>query len=168
MQIKPARITGQTIAYTAFVVFIGYFSFSPAYTHVDPEMALIKLSFSHGGAHRGGCRRLSPEEIAKLPPNMRRPMDCPRERVPVLVELHLDGKLLYRESLAPAGLWGGGQSSTYQRFQVPPGKHHLVARLRDSERDEGFDYESEARVVLDPRQNFVVEFRAGEGEFRFL
>jgi hypothetical protein len=168
MRIKPTRIIGQAVAYAAFVAFIGYFSFSPAHTHADPQMAVIKLSFSHGGARKGGCRRFTPEEIAALPPNMRRPMDCPRERVPVLVELHLDGGLLYRESLLPAGLSRGGQSSTFQRFQVPPGEHHLVARLRDSERDEGFDYESEARVVLGPRQNFVIEFNAAEGEFGFL
>ena len=35
-----------------------------------------------------------PEELAKLAPNMRTPMDCPRERSPVRVRLELDGVLL--------------------------------------------------------------------------
>src|SRR3990167_4997663 len=79
-------IVGQVIAFTLFAIGLGYFSNSPTYTHHDPEMALIKLSFSHASQHKEECRRLSPEEIAALAPNMRRPMDCPRERVPVLVE----------------------------------------------------------------------------------
>jgi hypothetical protein len=164
---KPLSLIGQAIAYAAFGAMLGYFSAAPAYVHRDPNMAQIKISFSHAAHRIGKCRRLSPEEIAKLAPNMRRPLDCPRERLPILVELELDNRLLYRGELPPTGLARDGSATIYQRFSVKPGKHHLVARLRDSKRTTGFDYEGTADIELAPRQNFVVEFRAETGGFIF-
>ncbi|MGB7932420.1 MAG: hypothetical protein WCH04_09375 [Gammaproteobacteria bacterium] len=165
---KPFRLLGQVIAYAVFAGVIGYFATSPAYTHLDPGLALIKLSFSHAGQHKGECRQLTPEELAKLPPNMRRPLDCPRERLPLQVELLLDDALLYRGELPPSGLAGDGASMAYRKFPVAPGKHHLAARLRDSDRSTGYDYEKEAEITLIPRQNFVIDFRPALGGFLFL
>ncbi len=165
---RPLPLLGQALAYLLFAVVVGYFSFHPSYTHLPPDVALIKLSFSHAAERAGECRRLSAEEIAALPPNMRRTKDCPRERLPVLVELVLDGQTLTRRVLPPTGLRRDGASIIYQRFAVASGRHTLVARLRDSHRTEGFDYESKAEIELAPRQNFVVDFRAEAGGFIFM
>lgn len=165
--LKVSPLVGQIIAYAAFAVVVGYFSTQPAYTHLPPDQSLIKLSFSHAGAHIRACRKLSQEELDQLPPNMRRPMDCPRERVALLVELELDGNMLYRQSLPPSGLSGDGASTAYEKFPVPAGTHHLVARLRDSRRAEGFDYEKAATLNLTPQQNLVIDFRPQLGGFLF-
>ena len=165
---KPRHIVLQIFAYTAFAVVLGYFATKPSYVHLDPEKALIKLSFSHAGEKKTECRRLSPEEIAKLAPNMRRALDCPRERVPLLVELLLDDELLYRDLLPPSGLARDGASTAYQRFPAEPGSHHLVVRLRDTRRSEGFDWEFASDIHLVPQQNLVVDFRAEAGGFRIL
>lgn len=162
------KIVAQAIAYGLFAAIVGYFSVSPSYNYMDRDQALIKLNFSHPGQRRVECRRLSPQEIAELPPNMRRSLDCSRERLPVLVELELDGKLLLRESLRPAGIAKDGASSVYQRFVIQAGPHTLLARLRDSAREQGFDYEHEAAIDLAPGQNFVVDFRAQSGGFVFM
>jgi hypothetical protein len=95
-------------------------------------------------------------------------MDCPRERVPLLVELLIDGQLLYRDWLPPSGLAGDGTATAYERFVVKPGHHVLTARLRDSRRQEGFDYEHEQSVELVAGQNLVIDFRADAGGFRLL
>jgi hypothetical protein len=166
--IKVTRYIGQFIAYALFALVVGYFATQPAYTHLDPDMALIKLSFSHAGAHRQECRQLTQEELNRLPPNMRRPLDCPRERRPLLVELELDGEILYRDELPPSGLAGDGASTAYRKFPVAAGSHQLVARLRDSRREEGFDYVKSAEVTLAPQQNFVIDFRPEFGGFLFL
>lgn len=168
MRVSALQIVGQVAVYAAFVAFIGYFATQPVYTHRDPGAAAITLSFGHAGERKTACRRLTPEEIAALPPNMRRPMDCPRERVPLLVELHVDGDLMYRASLAPSGLAGDGASSAFEQFAVSPGSHLVSVRLRDSRREEGFDYESEERVELVPGQHMVIDFRADTGGFEFL
>ena len=166
--LSPLKIAAQIVAYGLFAAVVGYFSVSPAYNYMNEDQALIKLNFSHPGQRRVECRRLSPQEIAQLPPNMRKPLDCPRERLPVLVELELDGELLYRDSLRPAGIAKDGASSAYRRFTVASGPHRLVARLRDSAREQGFDYEHEATIELAPGQNFVVDFQAQRGGFVFM
>ncbi|MGI9305491.1 MAG: hypothetical protein ACR2RB_22725 [Gammaproteobacteria bacterium] len=166
--LSAPRLLAQAVAYAAFMAVVGYLSSAPRYSPISEDMALVRLSFSHAGARKGGCRRLSPEEIAALPANMRKPMDCPRARVPLLVELYVDGTLLYRESVRPSGLASDGPSTVYERFRIPAGQHTIRAQLRDSERDKGFDYERETSVVLQPRESFVVDFRAETGGFRFF
>jgi hypothetical protein len=161
------RLLGQLIAYGAFVGVIGYFAAAPAYAPFDAALAQIKVSFRHSGVPKVECRRFTPEEIAKLAPNMRRALDCSRERVPVVVEVELDGKPLYSASLTPTGIWKDGPSKVYRTFTVSPGRHRLAARLRESRRIEGFDYERAADIELVARQNFVVEFRADKGGFLF-
>lgn len=154
-----ARYLGQAAAYALFAGLIGYFAVSPDYVYRAADRGEIKLSFSHGGQRKGGCRPLTAEEIAKLPPNMRRTQSCPRERVPVQVEMDIVGHLSYAETLRPAGLSGDGPSRAYRRFSLPPGSYRLNLRLRDSERADGFDYERILDVELRPRQNLVVDFR---------
>lgn len=163
---RALRYLGQGAVYLLLALGIGYFSDRPAHTHFPPDMALIKLSFAHG-AQKEECRRRTEEELAALPPNMRRPMVCARERLPVEVELLLDGAPLYRAVLPPTGLAGDGPSRAYERFAVPPGAHELVARLRDSDRAAGFDYERTAVVELAPGQSLAIDFRPEMGGFIF-
>jgi len=163
-----ARYTGQAVLYGLFALMIGYFSASPVYTHVDPGMAVIKLNFSHAGAPIRECRRFTPEELAKLAPNMRRPTDCPRERVPLYVELDIDGRTIFRRHLRPAGLAKDGSATVYQRFTVAPGTHRISVRMRDSRRDTGFDWTFDQETSIEARQNVAIDFRAETGGFRIL
>lgn len=159
---------GQALAYALFAAFIGYFATQPAYTHIDPATAMIKLSFSHAGDHKVECRRLTQEELNAIAPNMRRLQDCPRERLSLLIELQLDGELLYRDRLPPSGLASDGASTAYRKFIVDTGTHRLTARLRTSRRTEGFDFEKTAEITLAPAQNFVIDFRPELGGFLFM
>ena len=79
---QATRIFAQALLYAAFAAVVGYFATAPVYRHLPADQALIKLSFSHSGKLLAECRQRSPEELAKMPPNMRAPMDCPRERPP--------------------------------------------------------------------------------------
>lgn len=159
------RYAGQAVIYGGFAALIGYFAAMPSYTYTRADRGEIKLSFSHGGQKRGGCRQLTAEEIAKLPPNMRVARSCPRERLPVLVEMDVDGAPVYRATLPPSGLSSDGPSRAYRRFSLPPGQHRIALRLRDSERSEGFDFERLFDVGLLARQNLAVDFRAEAGGF---
>ncbi|MCC7281578.1 MAG: carboxypeptidase regulatory-like domain-containing protein [Acetobacteraceae bacterium] len=127
------------------------------------DMAMLTITFSHGADRRGECRRLSQEELARLPPNMRRPVQCPRGRLPVLLELDLDGAPLLHASLPPTGLSGDGPSQVYRRFALPAGEHEIAVRLRDSRRETGFDHARTERVQLVPGQNLVIDFRPDSG-----
>jgi len=162
------KYIGQFIVYALVALGLGYFSASPVYTYVDPNKALIKLSFSHTGAPVHECRRLSQEELNKLAPNMRKPMDCPRARVPLLVEMDLDGKLIYRDFLQPDGLAKDGSATAYKRFVVEPGEHTLAVRMRDSRRTEGFDWKFARDIQIAARQNLAIDFDPGTGGFKIL
>ena len=157
------RLGGQAVAYLAFVGVIAYLSAAPSYEHVDADAAVLRLVISHATARIGECRQLAPDEMAALPPNMRRPTECPREHHDLFVELLFDDAVLYRGYEAPAGLWRDGPSDVYRKFTVAPGRHRLVVRLRDSGRESGFDREQAAEVELTAGQNFVVGFDSTTG-----
>ncbi len=164
---KALKYAGQAAVFVLIAVLIGYFANGPAYTRVPPDEALIKFSFAHAATRVGECRRLSREELAKLAPNMRKPTVCPRERLPVTVELEVDGKILYLDELPPTGLSGDGASRTYRRIVLPAGRHMVVARLRDTDRKEGFDHVAEKEVGLAPGQSLAIDFNSQNRRFTF-
>ena len=151
--------------FAAFMAPVGYFSTSPVYSPLTPGEAVIKLSFAHQGRVAGECRQRSAEELAKLPPNMRAPLDCARRRAPVRVQLEIDGSLRLDRSIAPSGLSGDGASYLYERFVVPAGEHRLQVRLGDRSDGEGFDYQRSDTVRLRERQVLVIDFDAQHGGF---
>ena len=159
---------GQALLYALFALIIGYFSSSPPYRHLPPDQALIKLSFSHEGQRVSECRKRTAEELAKLAPNMRAPMDCPRERSPVTVEIDLDGVPAYRHVATPSGLSRDGASTVYQRIPVLAGEHDLAVRLNDDARRKGFNYSREQRVTLKPGRVLVIDFDAEKGGITLL
>ena len=146
------------------IVGAAVFSAWPAYRTIPPETAVLKISLTHGGAR--SCRQMSDAELAKLPPNMRRREICDRKRLPIHLELEIDGRTMFARSLPPSGIAGDGPSRVYERFRLPAGQHDIAVRMRDTDRD-GFDYSAERTVVLAPAQNFVVDFRPEEGGFVF-
>jgi hypothetical protein len=160
---KVASIAGQAVLYALFAAAIGFFSTYPRYRHLPEDVALLKLSFSHPGQLKAECRKRTPEELAKLPPNMRNPLDCSRERSPVTVELALDGGVIAKRLVPPAGLSKDGPSTVYARFPVPAGDHRLSVRLNDSVREPGFNFTRDEQVHLAPGQILVVDFNAEKG-----
>lgn len=161
------RYAGQAVIYAAFAVLIGYFASHPVYRQIPDGQAQIKLSFSHGAARKVACRRLSSQEIAKLPPNERRPNTCARERADIRVQLLVDGAILYDAVLQPIGLSGDGPAHAYEKFLVPAGEHVIEAKMRDSPRIEGYDYATSTTVRLAPLQNLAIDFEADGGGFTF-
>lgn len=161
------RLAGQFAVIVALFAGVAWLSDRPLYRQIPPGSGVMMLTFVHSADRRGECRRLSPEEIAKLPPNMRRVQDCPRVRRPIYVELDVDGRNIYRASLPPTGIAGDGPSRAYQRFVLPAGKYDVAVRMRDTARTEGFDHERRGTVDFAPSQMFVIDYRPDSGEFIF-
>jgi hypothetical protein len=161
------RIGGQFLVIVALFAAVAAFSNQPVYRQIPQGSGIVMLSFVHGSDRRAECRRLSHEEIEKLPRNMRRVEDCPRRRRPLHVELEIDGHMIYRASLPPSGIAGDGPSRVYERFVLPAGRHELAVRMRDTPRTEGFDHERKSVVDLAPDQLYVIDYRAASAEFIF-
>ncbi len=161
------RVLLQVPAYAAFAAFIGYFSSAPAYHHLAPDRAVVKLSFSHAGERKVACRQRTAEELAKLAPNMRAQLDCPRERSDVRVQIEMDGQVIYRIDTRPSGLRNDLPSTVYRRFEVPAGRHTFRTQLADTA-DGAFRHRGEATVDLAPGRVMVIDFNASKGGFIFL
>jgi hypothetical protein len=161
------RLFLQAITYAVFAILVGYLSASLAYNYADPGNATIKLSLSHAADRVKPCVRLTPEQLAELAPNMRRPETCERQRLPLTVELEIDGEAVANIEAPPSGLWNDGPASIYERFEAQPGRHTISARLRDSNRTEGWDYMHTEDVTLVAGRYFTVTFRAETGGFSF-
>ena len=156
----------QGVLYAAFVAFVGYFSSAPTYEHLKPDEALVRLSFSHGAQRKQACRERTPEELAKLAPNMRAQTVCPRERADVTVELEMDGKPLYRIVAPPTGLARDGASTVYRRMPVTAGRHEFRVRLSDNAQG-AFNYAAERAVELGSGRVLLIDFNAAQGGFVF-
>jgi hypothetical protein len=164
---KALRFVAQLALYVPLMAILAYFSTEPRFSAVAPDEALMRVSFIHATQRREACRERSAEELAKLAPNMRAALDCPRERSPMLVEVELDGKLVLRREVQPSGLHRDGNAVVYERMALPAGRHRIVARLRD--RAEGdFNYVREETLELAAGRVLLIDFNAARGGFAFL
>ena len=162
----PLRYAMQALAYAAFAAILGYFSTAPAYRLRADDEAVLKLSFTHSARLAHSCRERSESELAKMAPNMRTRMDCPRERSALKVELDMDGKPLYRIAAPPAGLHRDGAATVYRRLAIPAGRHQFRARLADGP-DGEFRITGESALELAPGQVLLVDVAADGSGFVF-
>lgn len=159
------KYLAQALAYLVFSAIVGAFSVWPEVRLLEPSQAMLSLTFSHAGQRVGECRQLSQQELDELPPNMRRPADCPRERHPVFVQLSANGKVLFEDSLPPSGIWSDGKSNLYQRLKIDAGDYALSIGMNDSGGRSTMDSERSFDVDIRPGQNLVIGFDTAEREF---
>jgi hypothetical protein len=157
----------QAVCYLAFIAVVGYFATSPPYVHLPAGQALVKLSFQHAGQRKEACHERTPEELAKLAPNMRAASVCPRERVALTVEVEMDGKPLFALVAQPTGLSKDGAVAVYRRIAVAAGEHRFVAKMKDAVAGD-FGFVGHRTIELKPGQLLVIDFdtKAGGWVFR--
>ena len=159
------KVLAEILMYTVFIVVIGALSVWPPYQLIEKDRAMVSLVFSHAGDRIAECRILSQDELNKLPPNMRKPSDCPRERHPVRVELRSGKHILYADTLLPSGIWADGKASIYQRIEVAAGEHQIFIGMNDSGGSENFNSSNVATVNLRPGRNLVIQFDEQTAQF---
>ncbi|MCP4431177.1 MAG: hypothetical protein GY806_09385 [Gammaproteobacteria bacterium] len=160
---KPIRYLLQIINYTVFMGMIWYFASAPSFTVLEEDQAVITMAFSHAGQLREACRRLSQEELNNLAPNMRKLEDCPRERSPVVIEMKLDGEILYNKSLQPPGLYEDGGVDIYFSQKIPAGEHQFEVSMDDSVRGKGVEHRYAQTVEVAASKILLVEFESDTG-----
>jgi len=163
--LNAARVALQIAIYAGFAFMVGYLSFWPKYQYAAPDVANVKISLSHATNHAAPCIKLTPQQIAELAPNMRRSQLCERLRLPLHLELDVDGDTVLRIEALPSGMWEDGNAAVYERFDLAPGEHRIAARLRDTARTEGWDYSYEEDVVFAAGRYRTITFQAEKGGF---
>ncbi len=160
---KFLRYLLQAFNYTIFMALIWYFATSPSVRVIEDDEAMITVAFGHAGETRAECRKLSQEELMKLPPNMRKPEDCPRERSPIIIEARLDGEIIFSKTMPPPGIFNDGGVNIYYNSKVPAGKHKFEIKMDDSVRKQGFNHTLEQGININPAQILLVEFEPLKG-----
>lgn len=150
------------------LLFAGVVSLSnwPLHRSLPENTGVLTVSFSHGADRRARCRQATPEELADLPPNMRRPEICPRERPPIYLELDIDGVRALETEVPPSGFGRDGPSRVHESFTLPVGEHDVAVRMRDHSGD-GFEWQAQGTVPVGPADHKVIDFRAAAGGFLF-
>lgn len=150
------------------LIFAGAAALSnwPSHRSLAEGVGVLTLSFGHGADRSATCRKATPEELAAMPPNMRRPEICPRERPPVRVELDVDGVRAFEADVPPSGIGRSGPSRVHHRIVLPAGDYEIAVRMRDRPGEE-FDWHGRQTVRIDPADHRVIDFRAAAGGFVF-
>ncbi len=164
---NPWRVPVTVFVYVAFAVMVGWLSVWPRFQLIDEGNAMISLSFSYAGQRIRECRKLTQEELNQLPPNMRKPQDCPRERLPIRVVLSSNGDTLYEDIKRPTGLWKDGSANVYKRLTVAGRSQKLFIGMNESGQSPEFDFSLEQEVDLAPGEHLVVEFDDIQKSFVF-
>lgn len=147
----------------ALVLGTAILSAWPVWQSLAPGMAVLRLSFTHSGARN--CRDRTPEELAKLPENMRDSQVCDRRRAEVRVEMDIDTQPVIADNLPPSGLVGSGPSRVYRRLELRTGRYHLDLRMRDDPSVQGFTQEAAFDIDLSPAESLAIDFDSTTGSF---
>lgn len=160
------RVALQAVAWLALAALVGVFAQGPAFAPVPAGHGELKFSLAHLTDRLEPCRQLTEEERQALPPTRRVREICERQRVPALIELRLDEQLLLRDSVRPVGLHSDGRAYLLKRWQLPAGTYTLDLALRDSPREDGFDYVDRFRLQLRPGDSALLELGDGDARLR--
>lgn len=158
---KVTRYLFQAVLYALFFVPLAFITQQPLHQHLAPDMAELKVAVRHAGQIIGACTPVSAADYANQAANMQHTEICPRERSPLQLELILDGDTLYRASVPASGLHQDGVSSMYQRFSIPAGPHHVQLRMNDDVAVDGYTWQLEQDIQLQPAQVMVARFKNG-------
>ncbi len=160
---KFIKHTLQIVNYAIFMALVWYFSAAPAYRYLEPNQAVVVISVSHSGELLKPCRKVSAEDLAKLAPNMRKPMDCPRERSPIKIEVSMDGEELFNITAQPPGLFADGSVNVYRSVKVTAGQHHFEVKMNDSVHLQGSRFVASQNIKLEPAQQLLIDFNSEDG-----
>lgn len=160
---KFIRYLLQAFNYSLFMAIIWFFSTSPSFQQLEENQAVMTIAFSHVGELREPCHKLTQEELMALPPNMRAPMKCTRERSPIVIEALLDGEPVYMHTAEAPGLFKDSGVDIYYSIKVPAGKHHISIKMDDSVLRQGFNHVFEQEVNIAPAQILLVDFEFERG-----
>jgi len=88
--------------------------------------AVLRLSWRVRGIRVQECRTLTPEQLEKLPPHMRRPEVCEGRIAPYRLHVRVDGRVLQDTLVHAAGAREDRPVYVFREFRVAPGVHRVA------------------------------------------
>ncbi|HEX7091319.1 MAG TPA: hypothetical protein VF192_14350 [Longimicrobiales bacterium] len=99
------------------------------YREPGADEAVLRLSWRVRGIRVQECRSLTPEELAALPPHMRRPEVCEGRIAPYRLRVRVDGRVLADTLVHAAGAREDRPVYVFREFRVLPGVHRVDLRF---------------------------------------
>jgi hypothetical protein len=130
------------------------------YTAESAAHGVIRVTWRARGERVRRCRKLAPDELAKLPVHMRQEEVCERAVLPYRLRVTVDGAPAIDELVHAGGAREDRPLFVFHEFSLAPGVHHLAVTFeRESDRDEeGDDQGEEDRVQRrEPREARIRE-----------
>ena len=165
-EITEERPTGRMIAggvvlatLLAGVVTAGSMMPYPGPPEEDPRLV---VSVNHYTQLEEECVPIPEEERANQPIHMQQTERCERGRADLLVEVSIDGEVVYEETHQPRGLTGDGPAVTLDRLEVEPGEREVRVRIADNIAGD-WSFEERWRLHFQRGQQQVLLFDTDDG-----
>ena len=134
------KVAGGVVA-LALVAAVRLLSFVP-YTVERDTGSIVRLAWRARGVQVRDCRRLTPDELAKLPPHMRQEEVCQGRLIPYRLVVTLDGARLVDRLVRGAGARQDRPLYVFEDLGVRPGSHRVAVEFTpqgqpEAERKEG-------------------------------
>lgn len=153
---RLARLASGALVAAAATVGVATLSRLPVPMGADE--AFVRLTWRFRGEVTETCRRLSQEELERLPAHMRKEEVCERRFEPYRLRVRLDGRALGDEVITAAGARADRPLYVHREFAIAPGSHRLEVSFAPA-RPSGES--SPARQAGE--ESRAVQGRAGEG-----
>ncbi len=127
----------------------------------EPEFI---VSFSHPGERLEAERRLSEEELERLPPHMRIETVPGGRRAEVRLRVRANGELVVEREYRPRGLRRDGPGTALEEIGLSEGTHELRVQINDTADAGAWPHEWSGSLELSARDRRVLLFE--DGEFR--
>jgi len=103
------------------------------YAAEPADQAVIRLTWRARGERVRACRRLTPAELAKLPPHMRQEEVCERRVLPYRLRVTIDGASVVDELVRAGGAREDRPLFVFRDLAVAPGLHRLEVMFEREE-----------------------------------
>ncbi len=114
----------------AVLASVGLVALSDIRYHAEAsEDAIIRLSWRAVSERIEECRIPSEEELAALPPHMRRTEICEGRLAPFQLDVSIDGRSVHSGQIRASGARQDRPTYVFQEFRVSPGRHELKVRF---------------------------------------
>lgn len=140
MRRVTAPVLGILLALAATAA-LGALSQAP-YARTASPAPLLRLAWRVRGTPVHQCRRLTAEELARLPPHMRRTEECERRILPYRLHVLVDGRTVIDHLVEAAGARSDRPLYVLDEVTLPPGEHLVeIAFTREPQAEEAPEHE---------------------------
>jgi hypothetical protein len=165
--LRVARRAAAIAVALATTLAIGALSRAP-YTADTTEQGIVLLAWRARGERVEQCRRLTKEELERLPAHMRQEERCEGRILPYRLQVSVDGARAVDELVHAAGARHDRPLYVYHELPLEPGTHALaVAFAREGDVPAGAHEEEkgtpgrlalDTMVALSPRRILLVTY----------